>query len=570
MKTSVIMLLLVSLLIVIPASFAEMTEYVVIGYDGPERTATCADPGYSGLDVEARMIGDEEKCVYTCNYKATDHHDLDIGVPNVPTGHTFNLDPGTSLSDTRIRDECCGGDESVCFQVDECYYHPEPSTCSNDVVEADFDCSCKIRFFDLDGNLERETELTSCELCEQFQETCTDDYEHTVVDGVVECREEASVEYDCSCPGEPVAPGEDIECSITSEGESVESFTHTADDSGSFTEEYEGQSVDCSYDVDDSSEDDEEIEKEGELSCRCNVASSDHFLCTIYEEIHWDDDVMRRSIDQKTIPFPDHHGDTVYETLTTDGGRSVECPMDVPYGCDISDDQKGDGVCYTGCRSWEDPDCDYGRYLGRGINALLQGFDLPTYQESWNELLEGNNILGAIYTGAQNIPFTPEWFTSQVCSANMDVDDETACELVGLDGDDCVEEGDQWDGSDIFSDEPAISIVARDTGDDASDYVVRWVVTGISDAEMQVFLTDIEDAQAFQDYDKLNSERAVIYPAQDGFGELNSALYEYNTSRTYNSVCILFDSNDPDVKDELMEEHLETTGEPFACRYIAD
>ena len=582
----------------------------VMKEDGPgETTFSCPDIYPNRLHSPHASVSSDG--TVTCTYECRDFRGIlrysEEGVTDIPSANNNPIiktaQPGEtiSISQVEIRNRCCTPDSDVCYHPDEntCYYHYNPSQCSGDVSTGAVSSSCTIFVYTIaetdGGDVISYTETSfedDVETCLNLREQCPGDAPNAYMDpqdNVHCCPPEAEFDGSACIIPEPTEDVPDLSC-VCSDPESFDSpvYCTISDDTGTLLDnepfEHDGsgsfvythdddRNAICRYNIE---------EREGELSCSCTVASSEHFSCTIYEEIHWDSDVNRRSIDRQTVPFPDHHGSTVYRTLEVDG-REVECPMDVPYGCDITDDQRGDGVCYEGCRSWEDPDCDYGRSGRKAVEfaagvaedvveTVLGWFNIDadvrlSPNHWWQRALE-DTFLSDVHSWVQDDMWgTPEWFTNLVCSANIDVDDETACELMGLDQD-CIGQ-EEWGGAGLFAEGPAVTLAARKISDDSpNEYILRWAVQNIRRSEMQVFLIDI-DSSVPADYSQLKTERTMIYPEEGDFGELNSALYEYKTSNEYSHACILFDADDEEIEEALLEE-LATVGMPFVCRSIAD
>ncbi len=619
--------LLIALLVVPQVSAT--SEYVLVGYDEPEFQNACPTPGYSGLRVSERVRdGEVIECVYECQFTTTDMHGM--GTPRNIPNNVFTLDPDDTLEDRQVQRECCGESSlsTMCFLNGQCYYHPDPSSCAAGEHEPDRDCDpCTIKYYNLQGELEDEEEVTACNLCEIYQERCIDGYELvSSSDGVVECQKDISdFSLDCECPQQEIPGGEEFECTVMAGDEVVETVSHISDPQGSFLHEVQGRDVMCEFNhrppadfscecPDDEFSEGSSVEcnilengqrvdiathvhrgpssfihrhenqniecrydaaepEPGDLRCSCTVIDGRRFRCNIYDD---------KRIDEMFVNFNERYGETIRETYTHDDGRTVDCIMDVPIGCGITEDQVGDGVCYSGCRSWEDPDCDYGRagrealeYVFRGIEIGLErglemvGIDVDirvSPQYWWNRALE-DTPLANLYSALDNMPGTPEWFTSQVCRANLDLGDSAACELVGLPEEECLGQT-EWEGAALFADGPAISIGARRTEDDGTwNYVLRWFINGASGSQIQVFLTDIDDREALFDYSKLTSDRTQIYPEEGEFGQASSSMYEYKTSREHDHMCLVFRASGN--KEQELMELLDTEGKPFVCRPIA-
>ncbi len=355
----------------------------------------------------------------------------------------------------------------------------------------------------------------------------------------------------------------------------------------------------------------------GDPTCRCVLMGSQQdpnkeeysgrkardYRCVFYEE-----DGSRIQDEQHNMHIDKFHGVPIEEIVTLSDGRTATCTVAPEVGCDLdtlAEINITRGICPSNCKSWQHPDCDYGRYGLRLVDWALQMFELPPLQMMWNNVLSGDNAVGTVYSVFDGIPGTPEWFTDQVCKKGFQLSDEDACEALGLSEDECSEE---WDGYENFIGDNVYVSIAADYisrggwGDDLDEknnyYRISWKVHNIEGEEYRVFLANLDgtpaddafapthddfyeeydpsapkNMQAYATYGRLPRDKLVVFPTEGGYAEISSENFEYLSSKKFEYACIEFRITKDDnllrkVLTALGYSGTGFTGTPFTCKKI--
>ncbi len=366
--------------------------------------------------------------------------------------------------------------------------------------------------------------------------------------------------YECTCPEDEYRPNQQVECTITDRGEPVDTVTHTYDGVTPSFVPASYLDLTCSFSA-----------AEPEYTCgNCRMGrtsltrdASRKYTCDVFSGFEGRTESLVGSYDV-TVNYNGGGSGLVTETIEH-AGQSVDCQIQVYYGCD-SDGQL-DGVCPTNCKSWEDPDCDFGRYGVRAIDTLLNAVGLPSVQEWWNDQLESIPALGTIYTALDSIPGTPEWFTDQVCTKGAQISDEKACGLVGLEEENCTRD---WEGYRAFEDDTVVSLAAR--YETVGHYELRWRLGGMDeDMKYRIYLANIGEVDqegSYNEYSLLPRDKRVIYPEDGQYAAIESLSYTYDSADEFTHLCVEF-SGTGETLEELNELFGTSIGStPYTCKKI--
>ncbi len=259
------------------------------------------------------------------------------------------------------------------------------------------------------------------------------------------------------------------------------------------------------------------------------------------------------------------------EKIAVDDGREADCEFRVSSGCN-PDPNTPPGVCPPNCKSWQHPDCDYGRY---GLRIFELAF--PNLHQWWNNILQGEGDIPSafawvspVFSGLDRMPGTVEWFTSMACERGIDLpDDDETCELLGLPEGICE---DEWDGYVNFEDDDlVVSLSARYSRylQKNDRYEISWRMHNIEeDVLYRVFLTNINNTLGYRNYDFIQRDKRYIFPEGEAYTDASSESIKYASSIKYSDVCIEFYAGDPDTLRNL-RELLGVNGGAFTCRPIA-
>ncbi|MFP4111925.1 MAG: hypothetical protein ACLFUO_02920, partial [Candidatus Woesearchaeota archaeon] len=212
--------------------------------------------------------------------------------------------------------------------------------------------------------------------------------------------------------------------------------------------------------------------------------------------------------------------------VPTDNG---ECRVNIEEEDDESCIPDGyNGECPDHCRSWEDPDCDYGRtglIMTNFISETLFGSSLQGW---WNSRLQANGWESQVFSFAQNIPLTPEWISDQVCKQGSSIGDSFDNLFFSVEDDYEGDEDEDWVPPDAFLD-PDIAITFG-AEYDGTDYKVSWIFNNFEEGEDSLFRIILKN-----EYGVTDSEERDIFPAwtndpeitwEDFYGDVPESVSE--------------------------------------------
>jgi hypothetical protein len=477
------------------------------------------------------------------------------------------------------------GDETIFFPLPDlpCEYHAR---------EPRYDCRCPIEGDKgTQGNPINYDESIACAIFDEdtnedvypfYPETAEGEptsFPVTYNEQQVICTfyaegEEVIVEpenYRCDCSNvDPVEVGDEVRCEVKDDsGQSLSPRVNTnpftyQGTTTSFDYNYEGNVVVCDFPVKEP-----EDEVDSRVRCAgCTLKKPDgrrarNYVCRFSRSGTIVDEFETRV---------DYHGVPTVQVYSQQFPDSEACEISISTGCE-SDGQLN-GVCPTDCKSWEDPDCDFGPTGLRVVDWLFNIAGIPTPQQWWNEKLSGDGALGAIYSTLDSIPGTPEWFTDQVCKKGLEISDEKACGVLGLSEENCTHD---WEGYRVFEGDIVVSLaaeyVSRNAFGDNDHYRISWRLKGIPNSEeYRVFLANTGGSgygTSYDGYSLLPRNRRVIYPEDGEWTPVESSSYEYETAQRYTDVCVEFKTSSDEWGQHILDAlGIDNADTPFICRSI--
>lgn len=255
------------------------------------------------------------------------------------------------------------------------------------------------------------------------------------------------------------------------------------------------------------------------------------------------DFLTRSEFGLRRVVYPDfsriaYHRGILQINYNLDGyGTPIPCTIPASTGCDSDG---ANNVCPRGCRSWEDPDCNYGPYASR-LWSTFFGETAP-FQNWWNEQLQTNVGIGALYSGLEHIPLTVEWWTARMCNYGVKFSDEEVCDSMGMEGD-CST---SWEPPAEFSGDNMAILMAAEYLTEESRYRFSWRLENMEGVKYRARVIRYNGG-----FDMTIAENEVVYPADKKFIPVKEGVVNHNFTRPmlyvgkakvgFDKVCLDFE-----------------------------